>query len=430
MNTSLNARTFASEFRAAIVNPYFSLAFSYFFCLLFAYYLLRPVREEMGILAGVDNLQWLYSGTFVAMVSIIPLFGYLKNLLSRHFLVVGVYVFFAANLLLFHQLFGADPVSPWTARAFFVWLSVFNMFAVSVFWSLMADVLSPGQVKVMFAPISAGGSLGGIVGSLVTASFVSTVGLRGLLLLAAVLLIGVAVFAGLILRRSAKSHGDDEQLHMRRQSSAPTGGVLAGVTEVAKSGYLARITALSFIYTAIASLLYFVQANLVSELIADSEARTQFFALINFGINAIALVLQFFITSLLVRHMGVGKTYGLMVALILVGVITLGIWPAIASLALAQVMFRSGQFGTMKPCYDMLFSIVTEEQKYKSKNFIDTSVVRAGDLFGGWFFTLLKVVGLSLSAITAIAAVGLVALGYLGVQLGGRFDRQSVKRTL
>ncbi|NNF16478.1 MAG: MFS transporter, partial [Gammaproteobacteria bacterium] len=334
MSSEDTAGSFVTEFRQALRNPYFLAAFFYFFCLLFSYYLLRPVREEMGILAGIDKLQWLYTGTFVVMVLIIPLFGYLKNVLSRWFLVMGVYVFFALNVLLFYWLFSSDAVSPWTARAFFIWLSVFNMFAVSVFWSLMADVLNPAQAKILFAPISTGGSLGGIAGSWVTSARVETIGIPGLLLLAALLLAIVALVAGWILRRHALETNADSRFHMHREADKTTGSVMAGVTEVLQSGYLARITALGFLYTVVASLLYFIQANLVSEFIADSASRTRFFAQINLAINVLSMVLQFFVTSFLVRRAGVGTTYGLMVAIIFSGIVVLGLWPVIVTLAL------------------------------------------------------------------------------------------------
>lgn len=420
-----------AELREALKQRQFQVAFIYFYCLLFAYYLLRPVREEVGILQGVDNLQWLYTGTFVVMLLIVPVFGWLKNLLKRQTLVRSVYLFFAANLLAFFMLFADELLSPWVARTFFIWLSVFNMFAVSVFWSLMADVYPRNRARTLFAPVAAAGSLGGISGSWVTGQFVTEIGIRGLLLLAAVLLVAVAVCAAKLLhygeeQRKRNANGPAADLSPRAdKAKQEQGGIMAGVTALAESPYLAKIAIISLFYTVIASLLYFIQQNLVSEFLSDSLVRTQFFARINLLINVAALGFQFLATSYLVRRFGVAGTYGGSLVAVVVGVIILGVWPAVITIAIAQVVLRAGQFGTMKPCYDMLFSAVSQEQKYKSKNFIDTSLVRGGDLIGGWSFTALKALGLSVGGITAVTVALLIALAGVAVSTGRDFDRGS-----
>ncbi len=418
------------ELMAALKHPQFQVAFLYFYCLLFGYYLLRPVREEVGILQGVENLQWLYTGTFVVMLLIVPLFGWLKNLLHRKTLVLSIYLFFASNLLMFYVLFSEGLLSPWVARSFFIWLSVFNMFAVSVFWSLMADVYPKKKARSLFAPVAAAGSLGGISGSWVTGQFVTDIGIRSLLLMGAVLLVIVAFCAMRLLRYGdefrARSSGEPESAeHVTSEERAQQGSIWAGVTALGSSPYLAKIGVISLLYTVIASLLYFIQQNLVSEFLNDSLVRTQFFARVNLLINIGALGFQFFATSWLVRRFGVTGTYGGSVVAVIAGVIVLGIWPAVITIAVAQVILRAGQFGTMKPCYDMLFSAVNQEQKYKSKNFIDTSLVRGGDLVGGWLFTGLKFIGLSIGSITAVTVVLLAALASVAVSIGREFDRRS-----
>ncbi len=419
------------ELLVALKLPQFQVAFLYFYCLLFAYYLLRPVREEVGILQGVDKLQWLWTGTFIVMLLIVPLFGWLKNVLHRKTLVLSIYLFFASNLFLFYVLFAEEYMSPWVARAFFIWLSVFNMFAVSVFWSLMADVYPRTKARSLFAPVAAAGSLGGISGSWVTGQYVTEIGIRSLLLMGAVLLVVVAFCAMRLLR-----FGDDERARSRDskrdatlqeadESVEPKGSIWAGVTALGSSPYLAKIALISLLYTIIASLLYFIQQNLVSEFLSDSLLRTQFFARINLMINIAALGFQLFATSWLVRRFGVTGTYGGSIVAVIAGVIVLGIWPAVLTIAAAQVVLRAGQFGTMKPCYDMLFSAVSREQKYKSKNFIDTALVRGGDLIGGWSFTGLKFIGLSIGSITAVTVLLLVAFAGVAVNVGREFDRRS-----
>ncbi|MFK8030412.1 MAG: NTP/NDP exchange transporter [Gammaproteobacteria bacterium] len=418
------------ELRDALKSSQFQVAFLFFYCLLFAYYLLRPVREEVGILQGVDNLQWLYTGTFVVMLLIVPLFGWLKNKLRRRTLVRTVYLFFSLNLMAFYVLFAEDLMSTWVARAFFIWLSVFNMFAVSVFWSLMADVYPRRKARSLFAPVAAAGSLGGISGSWITAQYVTDIGIRNLLLLAALLLVVVALCATRLLRygdehRAERAAATGNAAPDLAQEQANQGGILVGVTALANSPYLAKIAIISLLYTVIASLLYFIQQNLVAEFLSDSLVRTQFFARINLAINIAALCFQFFVTSWLVKRFGVSGTYSGSIIAVIAGVIVLGIWPAVATIAVAQIVLRAGQFGTMKPCYDMLFSAVSREQKYKSKNFIDTSLVRGGDLLGGWSFTGLKLAGLTVGGITAVTVVLLVALAGVAIKVGREFDEGS-----
>lgn len=421
------------ELMRSLREPQFQVAFLYFYCLLFAYYLLRPVREEVGILQGVENLQWLYTSVFIVMLLIVPLFGWLKNVLHRRTLALSIYLFFAGNLLLFFVLFSEQLLSPWVARSFYIWLSVFNMFAVSVFWSLMADAYPRNRARTVFAPVAAAGSLGGITGSWVTSQYVTDIGIRSLLLLAAVLLVVVAFCALRLLW-----YGDQRRIPETGEAGAnrtpgsdtrtreeESGSIWAGVTALGSSPYLARIAVISLLYTIIASLLYFIQQNLVSEFLSDSLERTQFFARINLVINIAALGFQFFATSWLVRRFGVSGTYGGSIVAVIAGVVVLGIWPAVMTIAAAQVILRAGQFGTMKPCYDMLFSAVSQEQKYKSKNFIDTSLVRGGDLVGGWSFTGLKFLGLSIGGITMITVGLLVALAGVAVSVGREFDRRS-----
>jgi len=132
-------------------------SFSYFLSLLCGYYIVRPMRDEMGIAAGVENLQWLFTGTFVVMLAAVPLFGWVSSRYARQKFIPYIYGFFISNLLLFFALFTSDITHAYVARAFFIWASVFNLFIISVFWSFMADVFSNEQAKRLFGFIAAGG---------------------------------------------------------------------------------------------------------------------------------------------------------------------------------------------------------------------------------------------------------------------------------
>jgi AAA family ATP:ADP antiporter len=392
-------------------------AFSYFFSLLCSYYILRPVRDEMGISGGVENLQWLFTGTFLAMLAMVPLFGWLTSRYKRSTFLPSVYVFFITCLLLFYALFSSDVSAVWVARAFFIWVSVFNLFVVSVFWSFMADIFTNRQAQRLFGFIAAGGTAGALLGPAMTTMLVKPLGPENMLLLSAALL-GWAILCirRLTTWRSAQAdHASDSENSPER----PLGGsLLAGIRLVLQSPYLLGIALLMLLFTTLATFLYFQQAQIIRDSFADPAERTAVFAAIDFAVNLLTVLIQLFLTGRLVRWLGLPWTLAMIPLLLGLGFMALALSPVLAVLVVVQVIRRAGNYAIMRPSREMLFVVLGREEKYKAKNFIDTTVYRGGDAVSAWIYTGLRSLGLGLSGIAwlAVPLAGMWAL--LAFRLG------------
>lgn len=404
--------------------PAVAWSFLYFLSLLCGYYVLRPVRDEMGIQAGVGNLPWLFTATFTAMIVAVPVFGWLTARWPRRTALPLVYAFFIANLAGFYALFQYETTRAHAARAFFVWVSVFNLYAVSVFWSFMVDLYSEAQGRRLFGYIAAGGSAGALLGPAITAAIVPATGPVPLLLLSAAML---AVSLVCITRLSAwaASHANVDASSAR--GAALGGGIWDGVRAVLASRYLLGICYYLFSYTVLSTLLYVETAHLVSEAYAASSDRTRLFATLDLVVNAITLVLQVLLTGPMLRRLGVTATLALLPAVAVIGFLVLAAYPVLGVVLAFGVVRRAGEFALSKPAREILFTVVAREAKYKAKNVIDTVVYRGGDAVSSWMATALKALGAGLSA-TALAAVP-VAVAWLAVAAWlGRRERE-LRRT-
>ena len=370
-------------------REYYAVAWSfvYFFCVLSAYYMLRSVRETMAVEGGVQNVPWLFSSTFVVMLAVTPVFGWVASRFPRRKLLPWVYYFFVLNILSFWAGFsyaidnGLSFV--WLGRAFFVWLSVFNLFVVSVFWSFMADIYTREQSRRLFGLISAGGSVGALLGPLATLFLVVPLGFENLLPISASLLL-FGVYCISRLRRWVESEHQDE-ITSTMATSRPLGGnPFGGVTHVLRSRYLTAISIASIIASLLGTALYMFMAELVGEAFATTDERTRLFAFVDFATNAMTILVQLLVVRHSVRYFGVGITLSLLPIFSVIGFALLAFNPAFLLIAVFQALRRAIGFGFSKPTNDMLYSVVTPEEKYKSKNFIDTAVYRGGDLVGIW----------------------------------------------
>jgi AAA family ATP:ADP antiporter len=400
----------------------------YIFAILSSYYIMRPIRDQMGIAGGVNNLQWLFLGTLAAMLLLNLLFWYLVKVLPRARFIAITYRFFAANILLFAvALNWADPQETvWVGRVFFIWISVFNLFIVSVFWQLMVDIFSSEDGKRLFGFIAAGATLGAIAGSGLTASLARHMSVAFLLIGAALLLeIGVLSVRRLS-RLSAKLHAKT----VDPSGEAPIGGnVLAGITHPFKSSYLMNVSLFVLLFAITSTIVYFQQAGIVSHSFHDRGGQTAFFATIDLAVNVLTLFVQLFLTGRIVRSLGVGPTLAFLPALTIVGFGALAVLPSVASLMTFQVLRRSGDYAIARPTREVLYTVVPREDRYKAKSFIDTVVYRAGDQIGAWSFTLLSWLGLSGKEI-GLAAVILSAIWLVnGLWLGRRQDRMAAEET-
>lgn len=392
-------------------------SFAYFFCLLCSYYILRPLRDEMGILGGVNKLQWVFTGTFLAMLIAVPIFGALAARLPRRRLLPSVYYFFVLNLLIFFVLFKSDVATASVARAFFIWVSVFNLFVVSVFWSFMADLFNNEQARRLFGFVAAGGSAGAIVGPFLTASLAKPVGIINLLLISALLLL-LAVVCIQRLSRWATENVQASTVEAGAAEVPIGGGVLDGVKLVLRSPYLLGICVYIWLYTTLSTFLYFEQAHIVANAFSDSASRTQLFAHMDLAVNTLTVIGQVLLTARIIARFGMAATLALIPAAVALGFLVLAAFPVLAVLVVFQVIRRAGNFAIARPSREILFTVVAREEKYKSKNFIDTVVYRGGDAVSGWVFTGLAGAGLGLSGIALVAAPLALVWLYTGVALG------------
>ena len=387
-------------------------AFFYFFCLLCSYYILRPVRDEMGIQGGVDKLQWLFSATFVGMLAAVPFFGFLSARFPRQRLIPLVYYFFAANLLLFFVLMqnGVDKVI--LARTFFVWVSVFNLFVISLFWSFMADIFSNAQARRLFGVIAAGGSSGAIAGPLLTALLVGHIGTHHLLLLSIGLLL-LSTLAVARLNTWARIHGSG------KSEARPIGGsIWAGIKLTLNSPYLLGMSIYLLFLTLLATLIYFEQMRLVADQLKDSAARTRLFAQIDLAVNVLTLLVEIFLTNRLIGRFGVALLLMALPLLNAVGFGALVVAPTLVVIVVFQALRRVVEYALARPVREILFTVVSREEKYKAKNFIDTVIYRGGDAVSGWLSSFLKGAGVGLASVATLAiplALGAALVGwYLG----------------
>ena len=386
-------------------------SFLYFFSLLCAYGLLRPLREEMGVRHGVAKLQWLFSGTFVCMLLAQPLYGALVSRFQRRVFLPVVYGFFIACLLVFYGVFLLDRGMTIAVPAFFIWVSVFNLFVVSVFWSFMSDIFTTDQAKRLYGIIAAGGTCGALAGPLLTAVLVERVGVPQLMLISALLLAGALVAILRLLPWATERRGADRAIG---------GTVLAGARLVVGSPFLRLIAGLLLLYVTVNTILYYQQAAVVAAAFTDSAARAAYFARIDFAVNALTVVTQIAVTRVLLTRYGVTPLLMLSPLVVATGFAWLAASPTPLLLAGIQVVHRAGNFSLIAPARESLFTRVDRESRYKAKAFIDTAIYRGGDTASGWLFNGLRALGMSLSAISW--AMVPVALGWtaLAFWLGRR----------
>jgi AAA family ATP:ADP antiporter len=366
--------------------------FAWFFCLLLAYYVLRPVRETLGVERGVEGLKWLFTATFIGMLLAVPLYSALVARVGRKRLVPIAYRFFAMNLLLFWFALRTDGATrDFASSAFFVWVSIFNLFAVSIFWSFQADIFSSAQGKRLFGFIAAGGTLGAVLGSLITAELSSFIGTANLLLLPLVLL-EVALFCArrLDLHASSLSTAGEPSGEDRGGTG---GGLFEGFSATFRSPYLLAIAAYTLCNALLGTTIYFQQAEVVKAAIEDEAARTAFFARLNLWVQFATVGVQVLITARLLKAVGVAVALCILPLIYAVGVGVLGFAPTLAVLAVIDVLRRAGSYAITTPSREVLFTSVARTEKYKAKSFLDTVVFRGGDALAGHAFNALRALG-------------------------------------
>jgi AAA family ATP:ADP antiporter len=394
-------------------------AFLYFFCLLSSYYILRPLRDEMGVAAGVSQLQWLFTATFVVMLAAVPVFGVLVARFPRRRFVPWVYWFFIACILCF---FGLLQIEQWrvpVARAFFVWVSIFNLFVVTVFWGFLADLFSYEQGKRLFGFVAAGGTTGALLGPSLTAALALPLGPTNLLLISALFLVcATQCVHGLLRTTQGRASEARAAAGAAGGGEVIGGGLMAGFTEVMRSPFLLLICVHVLLLALTNTFLYFQQASIVAGAFDSPAERTRVFALIDLSVGVVTLLVQLMITGRVLTRYGAGPALALLALVTMAGFAALALAPVLVAVIAFQAAKRATEFALANPARETLFTVVTREQKYKAKSFIDTAVFRGGDAASGWLYTGLRELGMGMAGIAwitvPIAALWAVLLLHLG----------------
>lgn len=447
-------------------------SFLYVFVLFVAYYVLRPIRDELGVAGGVKNLPWLFTGTLLTMLAISPAFGWLVRRMPRPRFIAWSNRFFTLNLALFALALSSSDAQQmvWVGRAFFIWVSVFNLFVVSVFWSLMVDVFNAEQGKRLFGVLAAGATAGGMVGSALMSLSSHAINPH-LLLLAAAVLLEVAVQASrrvLVAQavmpapsaqtedRGTGDHASTAESNPAAGSKSETastpaqqnaaasasarqgsvradqkdqkgmgGSIWAGFSHTLKSPYLLGISAYILLYTVTSTFLYFQQAEIATDQFASRAERTAFFAQIDLWVNGLSLLFQLFVMAQLTRRLGIIVVLSILPVISVLGFGMLGLWPSIWLFVIVQVVRRVTNFAFAKPTREVLFTAVPSEDRYKSKNFIDTVIYRSGDQIGSWGYAALGAAGFGMAGISLLTVPLCLLWVALSIWLGRQQQRLS-----
>ena len=420
-------------------------AATYYFMVLCAYYVIRPIRDDMGAQSGVENLAWLFTGTMLGMLLIHPFYTALVSRLKRRQFISWTYRFFMLNLVMFYLAFRSVDASTavWVGRVFFIWTSVFNLFVVSVFWSLLTDVFRPGQAKRLFAVIAVGGTVGAMFGASITTGLVGVLGPVNLMLVSA-LVLEFAVQASHVLDKKeaalraadsadAASHHAPAEVDVAASavatasatassaapgatsaaagSAAPAttgsssesvigGGLFDGIRHILASPYLLSVASLILFYTISSTFLYFQQVDIVTRVFGDDRAaRTQVFGAMDIAVNALTVLVQLFVSGRFMKWLGVGAALAFLPVVTIIGFGIMGVAPTLAVLIAFQVIRRAGNYAIQRPAREALFTVLPRTDKYKAKNFSDTFVYRLGDQVGAWSYTGMAFFGLGLSGL-------------------------------
>ena len=401
------------------------LASLYVFFLLCGYYVVKPLRDDIALLLGKDFIPKLFVWTLVVMVIVNPIFSALMNRFDRVVFIKYVYRFFSLNILVFMGLFKwleASGMMPKSGEAvqiegtafavgvvFFVWASVFNLFAVSIFWALMADLFSSKDSKKLFGFVGAGGTLGQLVGSYATRALVDDVGPTNLLLIT-VITLELSVLTMSILTR--------DYTEPPKESGKEKANAFSGVADILKSPYLLGICFYLFLYTFTSTFLYFQKQNIVDATIAMREDRVAFFATVSLLISVFTLIVQLFLTGRLLPLLGLSAGLSLVPLVTAIGFVVLGFNPGLWPLAAVEVCRSTANYGISRPSREVLFTVVSRREKYLSKSFIDTFVYRAGDAVASGAFGFILSLSVALQTISFIAVPVAVVYFAVGVILG------------
>lgn len=387
--------------------PVTAVSFFYFFCILAAYYTIRPVKDMLAVEDGIERLPLLYLVTLIAMLFITPLYGWLTQRFPRRQFVPLVYLFFILNLLGFYGWFQWAPDSTALRFVFFVWTSCFSLFVVSVFWSVMADVHNQTEARLTFGIIAAGGSLGAICGDQLTRTLVTLIGTEQLPFISILFLLAALILVTLLFRMQRHRPGHRDAL-----SDQPIGGsLLAGARLILDHRFLRLVALFMCLGTFTGALIYSIQGSFISTLYAgDRDGMTRIYASINLWGNLITLLFQIGLSWWLLKHVRLKWVLSVLPVLVIIGFALFIVLPIFPIIVIQQVIRRSTLYGITNPAIHLLYTHVGPESKYKFKNFTETAVWRTGDLLASSLFLLFYLY----ANLSLLAGVGLlVAIAWL-----------------
>jgi AAA family ATP:ADP antiporter len=405
----------------------------YIFSVLSSYYIIRSIRDQMGVAGGVSNLQWLFTASLLGMLLLNLPFEWLVGKLPRSRFIPITYHLFALNILVFAVVlrWSNAEAEIWIGRVFFVWLSIFNLFVISVVWQMNVDLFSPEEGRRLFGVIGAGATLGAIVGSGVSAALARYVA-PSILMLGSAALLELAVFSvGRLSRLSPTLHHRPVEGNGEKVIG---GGVFSGIVHTFRSRYLINVVGFLLLFSLTSTFLYMEQAGIVSRGFSDRGAQIAFFATIDLLVNVLTLVIQLFLTGRILLTFGVALSLGLLPGLTIIGFGALALLPTVMAVAAFQVIRRAADYAIARPTRELLFTVVPREDRYKAKSFIDTIVYRTGDQLGAWSTGLFRGLGLGTVELALVAipfgALWLVNALWLGRRQDVLAARQSVAAEL
>lgn len=411
---------------AAEIQPHelraVGLAFVCNFLLLGSYYILRPVRDAMATVFGVENLQNLYTGTLVFTLLCAPVYAWLASKIKLTRFLPGVFWFWIANIVLFYALFETMPQSRALAAAFYWWFSVVNLFMISMFWSLLVDLFSATQATRLFALIAAGGSLGAIAGPAITSVFVRAIGISGMLLVAAAGFVLVVLLVYALIREKDRVQAATADAQDSKLDRPLPGKPLDGFKTLLKSPYLIYQTLFFMLMTWAATVAYFLQTDVIAKSVAGIEGRTEALADIDLVVNIISALVLIFGLGRFVTRFGLKAGLSLNPLLMIPAFAVVALAPTLFMVQALQVIRRAGQYAVVRPCREVCFTILNQESRYKAKSVIDTVVYRFGDLTAAWVQAGLLAAGFGLAGTISVGIAASGAWLVVALLLGRRYE--------
>jgi ATP:ADP antiporter, AAA family len=387
--------------------PALLASFATLFFMFASYTILRPVRDALGITSGLEKIPYLFWGVFIVMLVLQPLYGWLTSRFPRAVFLPWVYGFFIANLLGFYLWFRLEADHTWIARTYFVWVSVFNLFVVAAFWSLMADLFTREQAGRVFGFIWAGASTGGLIGPFIAHELAVPVGAINLLPISAALLTVSLVLMISVIRLQRRQAAATRVEGTPQADAALGGSVWAAFAQVVRSPYLLGIALFVLLMTWVSTFLYLEQQAFVAKAFATADERTRFFGGIDFWVQAASLLMQLLLFGRLFKWVGLRAMLVSVPVIMTAGYALVALAPRFMVLVVVYAVRRVGDYALTRPCRDALFTVVSREEKYKAKSLIDTFVYRGGDALSGSLY----------KELTGSFGAGPAAIGWLGAAI-------------